>query len=114
MSGLRNPQRLEGASRWFAARRRGVMTLDERAAYAEWLRDSANADAMAELERVWAVAGIAAPHIPRETAEDGVPRQSAVVRSALVAAMCAVSIGIAVLSYNGTPAFWTTLDWADR
>lgn len=90
------------------------MTLDERAAYAAWLGDSANADAIMELERVWAVVGIAAPHIARQARENEPPRQDTRLRSALVAAMCAVSLGIAVLSYSGTPAFWTTLDWADR
>jgi hypothetical protein len=32
----------------------------------------------------------------------------------LLAAMCAVSLGIGVLSYSDDTGFWTTLNWTDR
>jgi hypothetical protein len=35
-----------------------------------------------------------------------------IARSALLAVMCAVSIGIGVISYSGNHEFWTTLDWS--
>jgi hypothetical protein len=53
--------------------------------------------------------GIAEHHVAAEPA----PSRGR-LRPALVAAMCAASIGIAALSYSGNPGFWTTLDWADR
>ena len=43
----------EHAAHWFAARRRGMMTIEERAAFAEWLKWPAHATAMAELDAVW-------------------------------------------------------------
>jgi transmembrane sensor len=100
------------AARWFAAKRRGVMTVEERAACAQWLRDPENAAAMTELDRVWAIVGVAERDL--RGADEMPAKPNRAVRSALVAAMCAVSIGIAALSYGGNPNFWTTLDWTDR
>ena len=114
MNGSRNRVRRDEAARWFAARRRGVMALDEREAYAVWLRDAANAAAMAEFERLWKLVSIAEPYLSATPGGHRAVRGNSAVRSALVAAMCAVSIGIAALSYSGSPAFWTTLDWTDR
>ena len=106
----------EEAARWFAATRRGVMSLEERAAYAAWRKDRANAAAIAEFERVWQ-----ALELVRDRYLDGVAGrevqrsvQRRFSRPALVAAMCAVSLVIGVLSYSGDSHFWTALDWTDR
>jgi ferric-dicitrate binding protein FerR (iron transport regulator) len=116
LSGLRNGSQQEEAARWFAATRRGVMSLEERSAYAAWRSNRANAAAMAEFERVWE-----ALELVRDRYSDGVPPrndpppvQRRLARPALVAAMCAVSLVIGVLSYSGDTHFWTALDWTDR
>ncbi len=103
------------AARWFAAQRRGVMSIEERAAFESWRRDTRNAAAMAAMERSWEMlkalegefaegAAMPAPSIAR--------RHPA--RPVLVAAACALSLVIGALSYSGHSAFWTTLDWTDR
>jgi ferric-dicitrate binding protein FerR (iron transport regulator) len=106
----------EEAARWFAASRRGVMTIEERAAYAAWRSDAANAAAIAEFQRVWD-----ALELVRDRYSEGVIEGAAAPRTrrrfdrpALVAAMCAVSLVIGVLSYSGGTPFWTALDWTDR
>jgi len=109
VSGPLHSDRDRDAAQWFAARRRGIMSLEERTAYQEWLKDVDNASAMANLERIWEMVGIAEHHVAAEPA----PSRGR-LRPALVAAMCAASIGIAALSYSGNPGFWTTLDWTDR
>ncbi len=114
MSDLTAPDRTKEAARWFAARRRGVMTVEERARYQAWVGDPGNASAMALLDRTWSVLGAAEDrllHVMREPAPQ--PR-SRLARSALLAAMCVVSLGIGVLSYSDETGFWTTLNWTDR
>jgi transmembrane sensor len=104
----------EQAAVWFARRRRGVMTLEERAAFESWRREPANATAMAELEGVWEVMQVAQGHIGPEQGPVDSVRGPRIARSALLAVMCAASIGIGVISYNGHRDFWTSLDWVDR
>lgn len=106
----------EEAARWFAATRRGVMSLEERAAYAAWRSNRVNAAAMADFERVWQ-----SLELVRDRYSDDVPDRAVqhspqrwFARPALVAAMCAVSLVIGVLSYSGDSHFWTALDWTDR
>jgi ferric-dicitrate binding protein FerR (iron transport regulator) len=101
----------EAAALWFAKCRRGVMAVEERAAFEAWKRDSANAAALAELERVWDLLEGGEAHIASVPAP--MPRQR-IARSALLAVMCAVSIGIGVISYSGNHEFWTALDWVER
>ncbi|HXJ00737.1 MAG TPA: hypothetical protein VNH44_05900 [Micropepsaceae bacterium] len=104
----------EEAALWFAKRRRGVMTLEERAAFEAWQRVPGNAAGMAELEQVWAGLQIAQAHIRPNAAPADVPRAPRIAASALLAVVCAVSIGIGVISYSGHHEFWTNLDWVDR
>lgn len=107
--------REEAAARWFAALRRGVMSLEERAAYEAWRRDRRNAAAMAECEALWQAleaVRMEFPHAASTTVQDR--HRARFGRPALVAAMCAVSLVIGALSYGGHSAFWTTLDWTDR
>lgn len=111
MTKSHQPANDEAAALWFAKCRRGVMTLEERAALDAWRRDHANAAALAELERTWDVLEGAEPHLKRKSVP--VARQM-IARSALLAVMCAVFIGIGVISYSGNHEFWTSLDWVER
>lgn len=104
----------EEAALWFAKRRRGVMTLEERAALQAWQKEPVNAAAMAELEMTWEVLQVAQGHIGPEPAETHAMRGPRIARSALLAVMCAVTIGVGVISYSGNHDFWTSLDWIDR
>jgi ferric-dicitrate binding protein FerR (iron transport regulator) len=104
--------RLENAARWFAARRRGVMALEERARYEIWESDPRNRMAMACLERAWSSLE-GAKHRVHEVAPQRKLR-SRLARPALLAAMCALSLGIGILSYSDETGFWTTLNWTDR
>ena len=106
--------RLDEAARWFAARQRGLMTVDKRAAYQAWANDPVNSSTMAILERTWARLETV-KHRFHGTIQDTAPAPwSHLARPALVAAMCAVSLGIGVLSYSDDTGFWTTLNWTDR
>jgi ferric-dicitrate binding protein FerR (iron transport regulator) len=111
MSRLDQPANDEAAALWFAKCRRGVMTLEERAALDAWRRDTSNAAALAQLERAWDLLEDADVHGARTPAP--VARQL-IARSALLAVMCAFFIGIGVISYSGNHEFWTTLDWVER
>jgi ferric-dicitrate binding protein FerR (iron transport regulator) len=104
----------EQAALWFAKRRRGVMTLEDRAALLAWQREPTNAAAMAELEEVWATLQVAQGHIGPQAAFAHPVRGPKIARSALLAVMCAVTIGAGVISYSGNRDFWTSLDWVDR
>ena len=114
MKDMHASDRLEEAARWFAVRRRGVMTVDERAGYESWARDSTNASAMAQLERAWSILGVAQDRLHETIRQPAPPPRSRLARSALLAAMCVVSLGIGVLSYSDDTGFWTTLNWTDR
>ena len=59
MSDIGAQDRMREAARWFAARRRGMMTVDERALYETWVSDANNLSAMARLERSWTALGVA-------------------------------------------------------
>jgi transmembrane sensor len=109
---LVQPATEDAAARWFAKCRRGVMALEERAAFDAWRREPANAAALAEMERAWDLMGDAQSP-PRLAPMPAVPGQR-IARSALLAVVCAVSIGIGVISYSGNHAFWTALDWVER
>jgi ferric-dicitrate binding protein FerR (iron transport regulator) len=104
----------EEAALWFAKRRRGVMTLEERAGLQAWQREPANAAAMAELEETWAALQMAQGHIGPPRLDVQPMRVPKIARSALLAVMCAVTIGVGVISYSGNRDFWTSLDWVDR
>jgi ferric-dicitrate binding protein FerR (iron transport regulator) len=99
----------EEAARWFTILHRGVMTLEERAAYQQWLADEAHPPAMVEMQRAWEVLGPSHGSIPIESARVG----GDPARRIMVAAMCVISLGLMALSYVHTP-FWTSLDWVTR
>jgi ferric-dicitrate binding protein FerR (iron transport regulator) len=106
-------RRLQDAAHWFAARRRGVMSLEERRDFNSWMGDRANAAALAEMERVWTC--LDGADLQFADAKAPPPRRTTLrANRALVAAMCVVSLGIGILSYSGDAQFWTTLDWTDR
>jgi ferric-dicitrate binding protein FerR (iron transport regulator) len=102
--------RMEEATHWFAVLRRGVMTLEERARHEQWQLDPANRAAFRELEALWDALGVAP--LPERALARGTC--GGLGRPALVAAMCALSLVIGVLSYSGQSSFWTALDWTDR
>jgi ferric-dicitrate binding protein FerR (iron transport regulator) len=106
--------RLREAARWFAVRRRGVMTVEERALYEVWVSDANNVSAMVLLEQAWVTVGAAEHRVRGVGQTPSQPPRSRLARSALLAAMCAVSLGIGVLSYADDTGFWTTLNWTDR
>jgi ferric-dicitrate binding protein FerR (iron transport regulator) len=99
---------------WFAKQRRGVMTLEEREAFAVWRHEPANAVLYAELEHAWALLRAAENRFTPAAVAELATRRHRIARSALLAAVCAVSLGLGVLSYSGNPEFWTTLDWVGR
>jgi len=70
--------------------------------------------AMARLEQTWATVGAAEDLMPGIGKVSSSQPRSHLARSALLAAMCAVSLGIGVLSYADDTGFWTTLNWTDR
>ena len=114
MSQTHAAQEFEQAARWFAARRRGVMSVDERERYEALLRDPANASLMATLERAWSSLEIAKDRFPLEQPMPARPHWSKLARGALVAGMCVLTLGIGVLSYSDDSGFWTRLNWTDR
>ena len=99
----------EEAARWFAILHRGVMTLEERAAYEQWLSDETHPPALAETQRVWDLLDTSRQSMLSACARD--PGQPA--RRTMVACMCVVSFGILALSCAHTP-FWTSLNWVSR
>ena len=114
MSGMSAQDRLREAARWFAVRRRGVMTVEERALYDIWVSDANNVSTMARLEQAWAATGSVEHRMRAAGQSPSLPTRSRLARPALLAAMCAVSLGIGVLSYSDDTGFWTTLNWTDR
>ncbi|MEY4878836.1 MAG: hypothetical protein RJB62_304 [Pseudomonadota bacterium] len=101
----------EEASRWFAALRRGVMSLEERSQFDAWKQGARNATALVEMERTWAMLGALSTSSASilQTAQH---RQHS--RKAMLFAACVASLSICILSYGADSPFWTTLDWATR
>jgi transmembrane sensor len=114
MSGLRETPREQEAARWFAALRRGVMSLEERSAFEAWRGDAANARAIADLERIWGALGVLQGQFAGASSVPSAPAMRAKVARSAVLAVFAVSLGIGILSYSGPDRFWTTLDWTAR
>jgi ferric-dicitrate binding protein FerR (iron transport regulator) len=104
----------EEAAAWFAKQRRGVMTLEEREAFAQWQRRSGNMAAFTELERIWELLPATKGRFTLAALSEVPARRHRIARSALLVVVCAASIGLGVLSRSGNPEFWTTLDWVDR
>lgn len=112
MSSLLEHARNEAAE-WFARRRRGVMTLQERADYEAWLQIPVNSAEMAGMERLWQRIGELAPSATHDVAS----KELALINmrlSALLAILCVAGLGVGVMSYAGHSDFWTRLDWVDR
>jgi ferric-dicitrate binding protein FerR (iron transport regulator) len=105
-------QSLIEAAEWFACRRRGVMTLQERADYDAWCLDPVNCAVMSEVERLWGLAGLS----PNVSASAPTPaaRLTGFAQSALVAILCIASLGAGIISLRSHSEFWTRLDWSER
>ena len=111
MSKQEMAEREQAAALWFAKCRRGVMAVEDRFALDAWRADAANGAALAEIERTWTLLNSAQGQlIPAPV----IAVRQRVARSALLAMMCAVFIGIGMISYSGNHEFWTTLDWVER
>ena len=108
-----NDQSLIEATEWFARRRRGVMTLQERADYDLWREDPANCEAMWEVERLWGLAAFSGGKVSARSPAPAI-RLSAFARSALVAILCLASLGAGIISLGSHSDFWTRLDWTER
>jgi ferric-dicitrate binding protein FerR (iron transport regulator) len=94
----------EEAARWFAALRRGVMPIGERAEYEAWLRKRENRDALITMDRLWSLL-------------EGVTKAAPLSRrtcAILVAVIVVSTIAVAGISSLSHHQFWTTLDWTDR
>jgi transmembrane sensor len=95
---------IDEAAQWFAALRRGVMSLEERAAYEAWAARRENQNSMAAMENLWSML-------------DGTPKSSDLprrTRMAIVSAICACSLVIGTISIVADTQFWTKLDWTNR
>jgi ferric-dicitrate binding protein FerR (iron transport regulator) len=103
-------QSLIEAAEWFARRRRGVMTLQERAQYDAWQLDPANRAAISEMERLWGLAGLSRLEDSTNSQASAV-RLTGFARSALVAILCVASLGAGIISLGSHSEFWTRLDW---
>lgn len=100
------------AARWFAARRRGMMALEECSAYDHWLADDTNYAALCDMERLWTVLDQVSA-----TESGMVPSMLAPARMSrkfMFAVASIVAFGIGILSVIGPSAFWTSLDWVNR
>ena len=101
------------AASWFAVLRRGLMTQEERAAFAAWRSEPHNARALASLQQLWDELDLA--RSPKGSAKNGpAVRVASLWRSArLAAALTAATIMVSVIFRLDGP-WWTTLDWWSR
>jgi len=104
---------LQEAARWFARCHRAVMTIEEKTEFEIWRSKPGNAAAMDELEGAWELTGLARGHFARP-AEHIPAVQRTFARTAVLAVMCVLSLGVGIVSYTGHSAFWTSLDWVQR
>ena len=96
--------RQEDAARWFAARRRGVMSVEERAAFDAWSAAPDNRSALRQMENIWAAVGDLG----------GIERTPRKRNATVFAAMCVACVALGILTVETGSPFWTTLDWSDR
>jgi len=95
---------IDEAARWFAAQRRGVMSLDEQAARTAWLSSPENQKALLVMEKLWAALE-AAPKPAMLAAKS---------RNLLLAAICLSCLVIGLASSAAGSQFWSGLDWINR
>ena len=103
----------QDAATWFARRQRGVMSLEECAEFARWRAIRRNASAMDEMERAWARIDQARDQFAPAASATPVKRL-AFARSAVLALLCVLSLGMGIVSYTGHSSFWSRLDWVER
>lgn len=113
MAGFERNEGLQEAARWFARCRRGVMALEEKTEFEIWRSRPGNAAAMTEMESAWELAGLATGHFA-QSAERTPAGHRTFARTAVLAVMCVLSLGVGIVSYTGHSAFWTSLDWVQR
>lgn len=88
--------RHEQAGQWFAVLHRGMMTIEERTALADWKRDPENVRALRRLEEVWS--GLGSHDISEEEAGWS-RRQTLRVAASLAAVMVGSSATFSVMSH---------------
>jgi ferric-dicitrate binding protein FerR (iron transport regulator) len=113
MAELEQDSALHEAASWFARRQRGVMSLEERAEFERWHASRRNAAAMDEMEHAWARIDQARDRFTPAVSPTPVGR-FAFARSAVLALLCVLSLGVGLVSYSGHSSFWTRLDWVER
>ena len=113
MAEVEKDSALQEAASWFARRQRGVMSLEERAEFERWRAMRRNAAAMDEMERAWTRMDQAKDRFTPAALTAPV-RRFAVGRSAVLALLCVLSLGVGIVSYSGHSSFWTRLDWIER
>ncbi len=103
------------AAAWFAVLRRGLMTQDERAAFALWRSEPANARALDALVRLWDELEVARSAYQDNHVETGPDvRVASFSRPArLAAVLTAASIMVGAI-YRLDGPWWTALDWWSR
>jgi ferric-dicitrate binding protein FerR (iron transport regulator) len=104
---------LQEAAIWFARRQRGVMSLEEMADFERWRAVRRNASAIDEIERAWARVDQARDRFVPAASTTRV-RHFALARSAMLALLCVLSLGVGIVSFSGHSSFWTRLDWVER
>jgi ferric-dicitrate binding protein FerR (iron transport regulator) len=105
---------LAEAARWFARLHRGVMTVEARAEYEIWSSDPENIAAMTEIQRSWVLVGLTNGDERQLLARSTMIGRRTFARTAVLAFLCVVSLGVGLVSYSGHSAFWTKLDWVER
>jgi transmembrane sensor len=95
---------IDEAARWFAAQRRGVMSLDEQAAREAWLSSRENRKALSVIEGLWSALETA----PKPAM---LPPMS---RKLLLAAICVSCLVLGLASSITGGEFWSGLDWINR
>jgi transmembrane sensor len=101
---------VEEAARWFAARRRNVMTLEERAEFERWSAIAQNRSALESMERAWRTVGALTPDSSAATSE---PPQSNYGRRTMLrlagSALAASAAGVFFANRAGLLR-WSTWD----
>lgn len=111
MKDLSTSSDIDQAARWFAAMRRGVMSLDERDSLHRWRSHPANDSELRRLEAIWRALDGTTGRRPSRS-----PRpRAALARSAMVVVVVGmVLFGAESLPRLGPPQAWTELDWWSR
>lgn len=99
--------RLAEAARWFAARRRNIMTIEEREEFERWSSDAENREALRLAERAWATSAALMPKMP-------VFSPAPVYQPGRRRFLKAASVALAVAGLGGAGFVWQRRERAER